>query len=102
MDIVFSISTPETLNGWNGPWCSDTPVLEGDRIQGLEEMGGVFYLKAPRHGVGVVLEGLGSAGEEGVKCLRTSAGHQISRVQVLPGRGGARLAPGPLCSLGLG
>lgn len=54
------------------------------------------------HGVGVVLEDLGSAGEEGVKCLCTSAGHQISRVQVLPGRGGARLAPGPLSSLGPG
>lgn len=101
MDIFFSI-TPETLNEWDGPWYSDTAVLEGDRIQGLEEMGGVFYLKAPWHGVGVVLEGLGSAGEEGVKCLRTSAGHQISRVQVLPGRGGARLAPGPLSSLGPG
>lgn len=61
-----------------------------------------FYLKAPWHGVRVVLEDLGSAGEEGVKCLCTSAGHQISRVQVLPGRGGARLAPGPLSSLGPG
>lgn len=66
-------------------------------------MGGVFYLKAPQDGVGVVLEGLGSsAGKEGVKCLCTSARHQISPVQVLPGRGGARLAPGPLGGLGLG
>lgn len=56
----------------------------------------------PHDGERVVLEGLGSpAGEEGVKCLRTSARHQISLVQVLPGRGGARLAPGPLCSLAL-
>lgn len=62
-----------------------------------------FSISKPHRMVGVVLEGLGSsAGKEGVKCLRTSARHQISRVQVLPGRGGARLAPGPLSSLGLG
>lgn len=41
-------------------------------------------------------------GEEGVKYLCTSAGHQVSWVQVPAGRGGARPAPGPLSSLRLG
>lgn len=53
-------------------------------------------------GVGVISGGLGfPAGKEGVKCLCTSAGLQVSLVQVPPGRGGARLAPGPLGSLRL-
>lgn len=67
-------------------------------------MGGVFCVKGMAAVcVGGYLGRLGSPdGEEGVKYLCTSAGHQVSWVQVPAGRGGARPAPGPLSSLRLG